>query len=98
MLLPDADPSMSFRVELLLPVLDRLLNELKLRFSDQALSIIGSLASAVCPSSSKFLIFEDIRPLLSVYGEVCGINESPCSRIKSNQSNQIKLFYSAPKS
>jgi len=76
MLLPDADPSMPFRVELLLPVLDRILNELKRRFSDQALSIIGSLAYAVCPSSSKFLIFEDIRPLLSVYGEVCGINES----------------------
>jgi len=54
MLLPDADPSMSFRVELLLPVLDRILNELKRRFSDQALSGTGSLASAVCPSSSKF--------------------------------------------
>ena len=32
--------------------------------TDQALSIIGSLASLLCPSSSKFFIFEDIRPLL----------------------------------
>ena len=44
--------------------------------TDQALSIIGSLASLLCPSTSKFFIFEDIRPLLSTYVEVCNINES----------------------
>jgi len=73
-LLPDH--STSLRVELLIPALDRMLSELQRRFSDQALSIIGSLASLLCPSSSKFFIFEDIRPLLSTYGEVCNINES----------------------
>jgi len=73
-LLPDH--STSLRVELLIPALDRILSELQRRFSDQALSIIGSLASLLCPSSSKFFIFEDIRPLLSTYGEVCNINES----------------------
>lgn len=73
-LLPDH--STSLRVELLIPALDRVLSELQRRFSDQALSIIGSLASLLCPSSSKFFIFEDIRPLLSTYGEVCNINES----------------------
>lgn len=61
-LLPDH--STSLRVELLIPALDRILSELQRRFSDQALSIIGSLASLLCPSSSKFFIFEDIRPLL----------------------------------
>ena len=62
-LLPDH--STSLRVELLISALDRVLSELQRRFSDQALmSIIGSLAYLLCPSSSKFFIFEDIRPLL----------------------------------
>ena len=68
--------SASLRVDLLIPALDRILSELKRRFSDQALSVIGSVASVLCPNSSQFFVFEDIRPLLSVYGDACGIDES----------------------
>ena len=84
------DPSASFRVDLRIPALDRILSELNRRFSDQALSIMGSLASVICPRSSKFLIFEYIRPLLSVYGEACGINESLLAAEMTVALNLIK--------
>jgi len=66
----------SIRVELFLPVVDRIKSELKRRFSTDALNILSSLACVLCPSSKQFLVYEAINPLLSVYAKTCGNNEA----------------------
>ena len=71
-----ADVYKSIRVDLFLPVVNRIESELKRRFSTDALNILSSLACVICPSSEQFLVYEAIKPLLSVYAETCGINEA----------------------
>ena len=71
-----ADVYKSIRVDLFLPVVNRIESELKRRFSTDALNILASLACVLCPSSEQFLVFKAIEPLLSVYAKTCGINEA----------------------
>ena len=68
--------SEAIRVEFFIPILDRILSELRCRFSNESLAVVGSVSSVLCPSSLKFQNFANILPLLSVYAEPCGINKT----------------------
>lgn len=84
------EPCETFRIGFFNPVVDRILSELKRRFSDQSLAVISSLSSVICPSSPKFLNFTDILSLLAVYGETCGINKSLLEAEMSVALNLLK--------
>lgn len=66
--------SENIRIQVFIPVVDRILSELRRRFSDESLAVVGSVSSVLCPNSPKFLNFSDILPLLSVYADTCGID------------------------
>ena len=68
--------SETIRVQFFIPVLDRILSELRRRFSDDSLAIVSSVSSVLCPDSPKFLNFGDIIPLLSVYSDACDIDKT----------------------
>ena len=68
--------SEAIHVEFFIPIVDRILSELRRRFSNESLAVVGSVSSVLCPSSLKFQNFANILPLLSVYAEPCGINKT----------------------
>ena len=64
------------RVDVFLPVLDRIINEMNRRFSVQSLAITCSLQAFLCPTSDVFFKFESLTPFLSYYGDECKLNSS----------------------
>lgn len=70
------EPSEAIRICCFNPVVDRIVSELKRRFSDESLAVISSVSSLICPNSPKFLCFSEAAPMLSLYAESCGISES----------------------
>ena len=64
------------RVDVFLPVLDRIINEMNRRFSVQSLAITCSLQAFLCPTSDVFFKFESLIPFLSYYGDECKLNSS----------------------
>lgn len=84
------DVCKSLRVDLFYPVLDRIDSEFKRRFSTDALSVMRSLACMLSPNSPQFLVYDTIKPMLSVYGESCGINASLLKAEMSVALNLIK--------
>jgi len=71
-----ADPYKSIHIDLFTPVVERIEMELQRRFSTDAVNILRSLASVLCPDSEQFLVYENIKPLLSVYAKSCNIDEA----------------------
>ena len=71
-----AEPFDALRVDVFLPVLDRIINEMNRRFSTQSLAIMCSLQSLLCPTSDKFFKFASLTPFLSHYGDKCKVNSS----------------------
>ena len=71
-----AEPFDALRVDVFLPVLDRIINEMNRRFSTQSLAIMCSLQSLLCPTSDKFFKFASLTPFLSHYGDKSKVNSS----------------------
>lgn len=84
------EPCDAIRIDVFLPVVDRILSELKRRFSAESLSIMRSLSSLLCPDSDKFLHFDSVIPFLTVYKEKCEIDVSLLEAEMTVASNLVK--------
>lgn len=62
-----ATPKVEFRVNFMFPVLDRMLHELKRRFSDQNQDLLRGI-DALSPSSRNFLALDHLTALQEIHG------------------------------
>jgi len=70
----DSEPSEVLRIDFFLLVLDKVLSEMRRRFSEQNLAVTSSLESIIAPESQRFFNFTHMTPFLELYGQPCRID------------------------